>query len=178
MQNPLEAIWSTLKTKFDGEPETDLHVGEVMALWTIYTMMCEAIAFYGVFLNTTTDKDLINAIQSAHIETERGINTLKDFFKREGIPLPPVSQEKPDSESKDVPIGVRFTDEEIANFLSVKTATYISFAGTSLAQCIRMDVGYFFSDLLSNTLTYNIKLKKTLIQKGWLKVPPAWGQKL
>lgn len=45
---------------------------------------------------------------------------LRDFMLREGVTLPPASEKKPESEPNSVPPGVKLTDDEIANALSIK----------------------------------------------------------
>lgn len=172
MLKVIETIKNMIKLSADGEPKAPLHVGEVMALWTLSTLMEEAVVFYGVFLNTTTDTELIKNINTAKKETSDVIQNLKAFLIKEGIPLPPTSEEKPLSNPGNVPYGVRFTDNEIANFLSVKTATYITFCGTALAQTVRNDVAVMFLSFLTAVIQYSVNLKSLMIERSWLKVPP------
>ncbi|MCM3597558.1 hypothetical protein M4D55_17465 [Metabacillus idriensis] len=63
MLNVIETIKNMIKLTADDEPKAPLHVGEVMALWTLSTLMEEAVVFYGVFLNTTTDTELIRNVR-------------------------------------------------------------------------------------------------------------------
>ncbi|KEZ52013.1 DUF3231 family protein [Metabacillus indicus] len=168
----IETIKSMIKLSADGEPKAPLHVGEVMALWTLLTLMEEAVVFYGVFLNTTTDEELIKMIEEAKTATEETVLKLKEFLAGEGVPLPPTSEEKPKSEPLEVPFGVRFSDNEIANFLSVKTATYITFCGTSVSESVRNDVSTLFLTFMTAVIEYSIRLKSLMIQRSWLKVPP------
>ncbi|MGD6818859.1 DUF3231 family protein [Metabacillus sp. 84] len=173
MAGIFEFISSILKPELDGEPKPPLHVGEVMTLWTLYTMYEEAKSFYGVFLNITTDKQLIHSIETAKKDTLNGLEQIKEFLKKEGVPLPQAGQEdKPNSETSAVPAGVRFTDSEMANFISVKTAAYVSFMATSLAQSIRTDAAMIFAAHLMAVIKYDAALKSMMIQKGWLRVPP------
>ncbi|MDD9270238.1 DUF3231 family protein [Paenibacillus sp. GCM10023248] len=172
MTNIIETIASYFKPELDDEPKQPLHVGEVMSLWTFYTALGEAIAFYGVFLNITTDAKLIDAINGAKEETERAISSLKEFMINEGIPLPDISSEKPKSDQELVPLGVRFSDKEIANFIAVKTAGYIAFIGLAMSQAVRGDVGVMFLGFMTTVLKYGTTLKSMMIEKGWITVPP------
>jgi hypothetical protein len=172
MLKVIETLKNMVKLTADGEPKPPLHVGEVMSLWTLATLLEEAIVFYGVFLNTTTDTELIKNIETAKKQTNEVIAKLNEFLINEGVPLPPTSEEKPLSDTGDVPYGVRFTDNEIANFLSVKTATYITFCGASLAQTIRNDVAVMFLTYLTAVIQYSINLKTLMIERSWIKVPP------
>lgn len=172
MTNIIETIASYFKPELDNEPKQPLHVGEVMSLWTFYTALGEAIAFYGVFLNITTDAKLIDAINGAKEETESAISSLKEFMINEGIPLPDISSEKPKSDQELVPLGVRFSDKEIANFIAVKTAGYIAFIGMAMAQVVRGDVGVMLLGFMTTVLKYGTTLKSMMIEKGWITVPP------
>ncbi|QNG61786.1 hypothetical protein H4O14_02750 [Bacillus sp. PAMC26568] len=60
----------------------------------------------------------------------------------------------------------------MANFLSVKTATYITFCGTSLAETIRNDVAVLFLTYLTSVIQYSINLKSLMIERNRIKVPP------
>ncbi|MTH54745.1 DUF3231 family protein [Bacillus mangrovi] len=175
MAGIFESIISVMKENLDGEPKPPLHVGEVMALWTLYTMYEEAKSFYGVFLNITTDLQLKHSVETAKKDTEKAVNLLKEFLKAEGVPLPNAGQQdKPDSNPSAVPPGVRFTDDEIANFIGVKTAAYISMMAAAIAQSIRTDVAAIFASHMMEVIKYDAALKSMMIKKGWLKVPPYY----
>lgn len=174
MLNPLEAILDTIKTMFDNEPKSPLHVGEVMSLWTMLTIFEEAHSIYIAALNMTTDDELIHALKEAKKASKQDIKELREFLKKEGVPLPLASAEKPNSEPNDVPLGVKLTDYEIANAVSAKIATNVAFCGASMAQSIRNDVGMLFLKYQMEMITYGASLKTLMRKRGWIKVPPYY----
>lgn len=52
----------------------------------------------------------------------------------EGIPLSPVSESKPKSDTNSLPLGVKATDEEIANLLFAKVAANIVLCSINMSQ--------------------------------------------
>ncbi|MGZ4105840.1 MAG: DUF3231 family protein, partial [Tumebacillaceae bacterium] len=144
MTNIFEAIQSVIKTFVDNEPKSPLHVGEVMSLWTMLAIFQEAYCYYEASLNTTTDDQLKHLLQEAIEGANADIKLLKNFMIKEGVPIPPASEPKPKSDPNDIPLGVKLTDYEIANSLSAKIATSVTFTASSMAQCVRNDVSILF----------------------------------
>ncbi|WP_453989767.1 DUF3231 family protein [Bacillus nitroreducens] len=174
MTNPIESVLAMLKEFIDEEPKPPLHVGEVMELWTAYTAFNEAHVLYQVGLNSTTDKDLRDALQSAYDSSQADTKKIEKFLLDEGVPLPPVSSPKPTSEPDFVPEGVKLTESEIANLVSVKVATSITFCAQALSQTIRTDVGMLFLEIQMNLIKYAAPLKRLMKQRGWLMIPPKY----
>ncbi|UOR11384.1 DUF3231 family protein [Halobacillus amylolyticus] len=174
MTRAIEAITSVVRSLVDDEPKPPLHVGEVMALWTALASFQEAHYLYEAGLNTTQDPDLKQAVQGALDASKKDSKMIKDFLKKEGVPLPAVSEEKPKSNPNDIPPGVKMTDSELANTISIKLAAVISFCGTSIAQCIRSDVGIMFLEVQAEVLKLNATFKEQMKKKGWLKIPPYY----
>jgi hypothetical protein len=173
MTNPFEAFWSTLRTAIDNqEYQPPLHVGEVMACWTYLTALVEMLRFEEVGLNTTTDDEVKEMLNDAYKLCKSQADRLEAFLKKEGIPLPASSPPKPTSSPNHIPAGVRITDDELANGVSIKVALGIVECATGQAQSIRTDLGLMWIEFQSEMLTFSATLKSILRQRGWLKVPP------
>ena len=65
MSNVLEALWNTMKEKFDNEPKSPIHVIEAGDCWKYYMMVDEFIHYDEMALNTTVDDDLIEMVNDA-----------------------------------------------------------------------------------------------------------------
>lgn len=174
MSNPFEAVWSTLKTLVDTENKSPLHVGEVMSIWTYQTILEEALRYEEIGLNTTTDNEVKELLVDAKKLCESQSQRLSSFMQKEGIPLPPSSQKKPLSEPKDVPLGAKLTDDEIANGISLKFATAGLECAVANSQTIRTDVGLIWTEFYTEILTFGATTKTLLRKRGWLKVPPYY----
>lgn len=174
MANPFEAIWNTMRTLVDDEPKTPLHVGEVMSCWTYFTILKEAIAYEEVGLNTTTDDEVKKLLADAKKLCDGQVKRLKAFMVKEGIPLPSGDETKPVSDPNDVPLGVKLSDNEIANGVSLKTATAAMECAMGNAQAIRADLNLMWTEFNAELLVFGTTTKVLLRRRGWLKVPPYY----
>ena len=174
MTRHLEAIAAVVKSFTDEEAKPPLHVGEVRMLWTSLTLFQEALAGYIVGLNTTTDPQLKHALTNAVGAAKSDIRLLKDILLREGVPLPPTSESKPESNPDMVPLGVKLTDHEIANAISAKVAACISLCGTAVAQSVRTDVALIFLQIEVQLMKFGGPLREMMKKRGWMIIPPYY----
>lgn len=175
MTNVLEAVVDVLKTIVNEDPKPPLHVGEVMACWTYLALIQEAAIFLQGGLNTTTDNELRQTLIESKEQCETQSKRLSEFLICEGIPLPPTSEQKPVSETGMIPLGVKLTDDEIANGIGIKTASAITSCAAAIAESIRTDVGLMFTHFLSEKIKYGASLKSLMSKRGWIKVPPYYA---
>jgi len=175
MTSVIEALSAIFKNFVDEEPKPPLHVGEVMDLWTAYTAFNEAHVLYQVALNTTTDTDLIHALNAAYNSSNADTKKIESFLVNEGVPLPAISSPKPSSEPGSVPEGVKLTEAEIANLICVKLATTITFCAQASTKTVRTDVGLLFVELQINLMRYSAPFKNLMKSRGWLKIPPKYN---
>jgi hypothetical protein len=143
MTNPFEAVLTTLKTVIDNtnEPKTPLHVIEVGDCWTYVTTVEEFIRYEEVGLNTTTDDEVREMLIDATRLCESQVKRLSQFMREEGISLPDVTSAKPKSESKDIPLGVKLTDNEIVNGIMAKIVIGLTLSAKGQVDAVRNDVG-------------------------------------
>ncbi|MGV3465719.1 MAG: DUF3231 family protein [Heyndrickxia sp.] len=174
MTNLFESIKDFFKTFADSEDPNPLHTGEVTNIWLLLTLLEEGVITYQVGLNTTTDDALIHTFNNGIQLSEITINKLKTFMIKEGIPLPPSSEDKPKSEPNAVPLGVKFTDSELVNLVSAKVAAEIVLIGQTLAMSVRNDFALLIMQFLFELLKYGTSLKTLMRQRGWMKIPPYY----
>ncbi|RNB91622.1 DUF3231 family protein [Brevibacillus fluminis] len=115
MPSVLEAVATTMNALMEKVPDQPLHIGEAMACWVYLGSLKESIVIEQVALNTTVDEELRQILHKAIDMCTSQAKRLEDFMKHEGVPLPPTSPSKPESDAASVPLGVRATDVEIAN---------------------------------------------------------------
>lgn len=173
MPNPFEAIWNSLKTITDTDL-SPLHVGEVMISWTYLTMIKEMMRFEEIGLNTTIDQEVKEVLIAAYKMCKSQAERLEAFLIKEGIPLAETTSPKPQTSPSDVPAGVRITDDELMNGVSIKVAAAIMECATGQAQSIRHDMGMIWVEFHSELLTFGTSLKTIMKNRGWLKVPPYY----
>lgn len=170
--NIIEALGSLLQNNLDNEELPPLHVGEVMNCWTFLGVIHEANIFTQIGLNTTSDDELKEMLRDSANDCEKQTKLMKNFLVKEGIPLPPLTEHKPNSDAIEIPYGVKMTDDEIANGVVIKEISAILLCATGIVQAIRDDVGKMFLQILLEKITFNTSLKTMMRKRGWLKVPP------
>ncbi|WP_456274637.1 DUF3231 family protein [Bacillus sp. AK031] len=174
MTSVFESIKEYLQMKLDDEPKNPLHVGEVMSCWMYLALMDEATVYIQIGLNTTNDdevrKMLIQSLNQCDVQGKR----FRDFMKKEGVHLPSTSEQRPNSEPNSVPLGVKMTDDEIMNGLSMKTVAAVMHCAASASQSIRNDVGMLFTQCMIEKMKFGTELKGVMRKKGWIKVPPYY----
>lgn len=175
MTTVIEAVKNVLETLIDDEPEPPLNVGEVMNSWTYLAMVSEFMRAIEIALNTTTDQELRRSLIDCNEQSAAQSKQLTDFLLREGVPLPPASEAKPQSQPSAVPPGVKLTDDEIANAASIKTVAAIVHCATATSATVRNDVALMFMQFLAERIKYGAALKTLMRKRGWLKVPPAYA---
>lgn len=174
MSNPFEAVWSTLKSLVDNDNKHPLHVGEVMICWTYLAAINEMLRYEEVGLNTTSDDEVKEMLKDAYNVCKSQSERLESFLLKEGIPLPETSSPKPNFTGVDVPMGAKFSDDEISNAVSLKIASAIIESALGQAQSIRTDVGMMWAEFQSEMLMFSATLKSLMRKRGWLKIPPFY----
>lgn len=174
MTNIFEAALNVFKLSADNEPKSPLHIGEAYACWMYMGLMDEATVFIQMGLNSTNDDELKDMLKDSLEQCQSQSKQLQEFMKKEGVHLPPTTEDRPNSDPNAVPLGVKMTDDEIANGVSIKTVTAIIHCATSSAQSIRNDVGMMWVHFMNEKMIFGQSLKTLLRQRGWIKVPPYY----
>ncbi|CAN7379791.1 DUF3231 family protein [Paenibacillus sp. LjRoot153] len=168
----LESAILTIKSLTDEEKPQPLHVGEVMACWIYLAGLEIAKATVQAGINTTNDEDLKEMLKEDlelnHGQRER----LYNFMLNEGITLPPAHEDMPNSDPNSIPLGVKLTDDVLANELSFKIVSLILRAAGANAESIRTDFGLMFLQFHAEKVMLGVKLKQLMMKRGWIKIPP------
>lgn len=174
MTNVFESMKDLFAPLVDNEDKNPLHIGEVTHFWLLLTLIEEGLGLYQLALNTTKDEQLIHALVNGKQSSKEVSERLRAFFINEGVTLPPTSEAKPKSDPDSVPLGVKYTDEELANLVSAKIAAEITVIGQGLAVCVRNDACEMFFRIQVELFKYGSSFKKMMRDRGWLKIPPYY----
>jgi hypothetical protein len=174
LPNYIETLQNALNTLVDDEPIPPLNIIEASAAWLYYAVVKEAIAFEEAGLNTTNDDELKGMLKDAVTLCSGQAKQLEQFMRKEGVALPPVSEPKPYTDPKDIPLGVKLTDDEIANGLALKIIAMSTQSSTAASQAVRTDVGALWMQFFNETSAYGMTLKTKMRKRGWAKMPPAY----
>jgi hypothetical protein len=175
MPNIFETVIDYIKTtSFDTDPKPRPHIGEAMGCWLYYTAIAEEIPALEASLNTTTDNELIRLLKESKKLAEHQKSILEKFMIDEGIPLAPVANSKPKSDHNSIPLGVKTTDDEIANFIAIKVTSNIVMCSTNISQSVRNDIGLMWARFHAEKMIFGFELRTAMRKRGWIKVPPYY----
>ncbi|WP_066366127.1 DUF3231 family protein [Neobacillus fumarioli] len=174
MPDTIQAIKNVMQSFIDDEPKSPLHVGEVFSCWSWLSELADEQVHTEAGVNSTTDRELRKAFHEAIEMFKSQKERMIVFLRSEGVPLPPLCESKPQSNPSEVPMGVKLTDDELANSLNIKIVILISFCANAIIQSIRNDVTLIWLEYLQEYMTFGATLKEIVKRRGWLKVPPLY----
>ncbi|MBB2482989.1 DUF3231 family protein [Bacillus sp. APMAM] len=174
MPDLFQALKSVAQSFIKEENKTPLHIGEAMACWIFIALVGETQVQTEAGINSTSDPELRKALQEAVNMFKSEKERISAFMRSEGIPLPPLSESKPISDPNSVPLGVKLTDNELANSLKKKISMAISKCSESAAQSLRSDVSLIWAEFLQEHITFLTTFKSLMRKRGWLKIPPPY----
>ncbi|MEH7074585.1 DUF3231 family protein [Neobacillus drentensis] len=174
MPDVLEAVKNVLQSLVDDEPKSPLHVGEVMSFWSFLSDIAEELVHSEAGINSTFDPELRKAFHASVKMFKSQIERLTAFMHSEGVPLPPLNESKPVSDPNHIPLGVKLTEDELANSLGIKIYLGITVCAAAINESIRNDVGLIWLEFLQEYMTFGVTIKTLMKKRGWLKVPPYY----
>lgn len=174
MVNVWETVIDAMKSMIVQDDEQPLHVGEVMACWIYLAGLELAKVSVHAAINTTDDNELKSILEEDMKLGTSQRKRLRDFMIKEGITLPPAPEDMPISNPNSIPLGVKLTDDVIANDLSLKITSLIMQAAANTTESIRTDVGLLFVQFQAEKLAFATRLKHLMRKRGWIKVPPFY----
>ncbi|MGO4273324.1 DUF3231 family protein [Paenibacillus sp. TAF58] len=176
--NIMEVLTDAIKPFLDGD-KPPLNVGEVMNLWFYLTATEQTMRGEQVSFNIVEDPELKEKLKEVINDVHGPIFAeLTEFLKAEGVPLQEASPEKPIGDFRNIPVGSKLSDEEIASLLSFNIVLGINYACRGMTESVRPDVAAMFARFQMKKFTYAITLKDVLMKKGWLKAPPYFKSKV
>ncbi|MGM7722985.1 DUF3231 family protein [Metabacillus sp. Hm71] len=176
MVNVWETVMDAMKSMTVQDKDQPLHVGEVMSCWIYLAGLELSKVSVQAGIHTTTDNELKAILEEDMKLGASQRERLHDFMIKEGIPLPPAPEDMPVSDPNSVPLGVKLTDDVIANELSLKIISLIMRAAGASSESIRTDVGLLFVQFQAEKLAFATRLKHLMRKRGWIKVPPFYVQ--
>lgn len=174
MPDLLQALKSVIQSFIKDENKTPLHIGEAMGCWAFLALIGETQVQTEAGINSTTDPELRKALQDAVNMLRSEKERISAFIRSEGVPLPPLSESKPISDPNCVPLGVKLTDNELANSLKKKISMAITNSSQAASQSLRTDVSLMWAEFMQEHITFLTTFNSLMRKRGWLKVPPPY----
>lgn len=151
-----------------------LHVGEVMSCWTYLAFVNNIMTYEEIGLNTTTDSGVRELYQDGYKIATSHKEQITKLMQEEGVTLPRSPEKKPYSDPSAVPVGVSFTDFELANTININFVAAADMCAAAASQCLRTDIGLMFLKFQTEKLAMGYKAKELMQKKGWLIKPPSY----
>ncbi|PWA09747.1 hypothetical protein DCC39_12340 [Pueribacillus theae] len=169
----IEAATKVIQSLTDNE-KAPLHVGEVMACWTYLAFVGNIITIEEVAMNTVTDTELKQLFTDSLKVALSHKEEISEFMRKEGVVLPVAPERKPNSEPGAIPLGAKFTDDELVNTLNLNFVFASDLCAAAASQCLRTDLGLMFLKFQTEKLSLGFKAKDLMKKRGWLKMPPYY----
>ncbi|HMM20664.1 MAG TPA: DUF3231 family protein [Selenomonadales bacterium] len=143
---------------------------EAGALYGIILQGRHNVSTLSVLFNQTQDPELKKLIKKAIDDlTEKTIKKCEDSLSAGGGQVPTTNYDSHPLEGHiEIPVSVRFTDEEIAMMLAnmAKTSQFGLF--TALQNCYQPEIAAALYTLLDEGLDWSYQLTQLMLKRGWL----------
>jgi hypothetical protein len=157
----------------NGNPKDEpLHYGEVYNIWQFSMKAKGCISAYRAYQYHAGDKDLKKTLGNLIDQAELEASECDTILIHNGIVPFPALPERPEARFEDIPVGARFTDQEIAPMIAADTSMGIIACSTIMGNSIREDVGVLFAKYHATKAALGLKILEMSKEKGWLIPPP------
>lgn len=156
-----------------GNPHQEpLHFGEIYSIWMSSTAAKGAISCYQVYSFHAGDKDLKKILNDLIEQAELEVKECDALLVQNGVLPAPDLPERPPAKIEDIPIGARFSDQEIGAAIAAQTSAGLVACSQAIGQSIREDVGALFAKYHLAKEALGAKILRLVKDKGWLIPPP------
>lgn len=164
---------------FSGNPkEQPMHYGEVFGTWSYLLAAKGTVAGYQTYYNHAGDEELKKMLEDAVRAGQDEIKQIEALLKVNGVGLPPTPPERPDAHTEDIPVGAKFSDQEISASLSAKISAGLVACSTIIGQSLREDIAMMFGQFHMQKAALGAKVLRMNKEKGWLVLPPLHNFKV
>ncbi|RXZ83178.1 DUF3231 family protein [Paenibacillaceae bacterium] len=149
-----------------------LHYGEIYDVWQFSMLAKGFVSANRAYSYHVGDKDLKKIVEELIDQAELESSECDEILTHNGITPPPAIPPRPEVKLEDIPVGIKFSDHEIAAMIA--TATSIGLVGCSqvMGKAIREDIGMLFAKYHATKAAAGMKILNLIKEKGWLIPPP------
>lgn len=156
-----------------GNPKDEpLHYGEIYDVWQFSMKAKGCISTYRAFRYHAGDKDLKEALNDLIDQAELEVSECDTILTQNGIAPLPSLPDRPEAKLEDIPVGARFTDQEIASMIAADTSMGLVGCSQIMGKSVREDVGSLFAKYHVTKAALGLKILRMSKEKGWLIPPP------
>jgi hypothetical protein len=141
---------------------------EIAGLWQSYIGDTVTSCLVKHFLNTVQDTDVKPHLQHALDMSQNHINTIKDFFNREGLPIPKGFTD----EDVNLNAPPLYTDTFTLLYLAIMSRYAMGAYGLAYNNVARTEIRNYFSECIRTLMDMYENIADTLLNKGiFVKAP-------
>lgn len=152
--------------------EEPLHYGEIYDLWQFSMKAKGCISSYRAFQYHAGDQDLKKILGDLINQAELEVSECDTILTQNGIAPFPALPERPEVKLEDIPVGARFSDQEIVSMITTDTSMSLVACSLIMGKSIREDIGALFAKYHTTKTALGLKILKMTKEKGWLIAPP------
>jgi hypothetical protein len=157
----------------DGNPKNEpMHYGEIHGVWHFSFIEKGRLSAYQAFMYHAGDDDLKEIIEDAIKSSKNKIEESDSLLTANGIAPAPMLPERPAAKTEEIPIGARFTDQEIAATMAHDMAIGLVTCSKIMGKSIREDIGTQFAKYHAVKAAFGLRILRLSKEKGWLIPPP------
>ncbi|QYR19527.1 DUF3231 family protein [Paenibacillus sp. sptzw28] len=156
-----------------GNPKNEpLHYGEVYDLWQFSAMAKGCISNYRALQYHAGDKELKSVLHDLINQAELEVSECDTILTHNGIAPAPALPERPEAKLEDIPVGARFSDQEIAMKTAADSSMGMVACSSMMGKSIREDIGALFAKYHATKTAMGLRILRMNKEKGWLIPPP------
>jgi hypothetical protein len=156
-----------------GNPKNEpMHYGEISNVWEFSMKAKGCISAYRAYQFHAGDRDLKDVLGELIDQAELEASECDALLTHNGIAPFPAFPKRPEAKLEDIPIGARFTDQEIAQMIAADTSIGLVACSQVMGTSIREDIGALFAKYHATKATLGLKILRMSKEKGWLVPPP------
>lgn len=157
----------------DGNPKKEpLHYGEIYNIWQFSMKAKGCVSSYRAFRYHAGDKDLKEVLGDLINQAELEASECDKILTSHGIVPFPALPLRPEAKLEDIPVGARFTDQEIAPMLAADSSMGLVACSQIMGSSIREDIGALFAKYHATKAALGLRILRMSKDKGWLVPPP------
>ncbi|NOV02339.1 DUF3231 family protein [Paenibacillus planticolens] len=154
------------------QKEEPLHYGEIYDLWQFSMVAKGCISANRAYQYHAGDKELKKVLGDIINQAELEVSECDAILINNGVVPSPALPERPETKLEDIPVGVRFPDQEIAAMIGAATAASLIACSQIMGKSTREDVGTLFGKYHATKAALGLKILHMCKEKGWLIPPP------
>jgi hypothetical protein len=157
----------------DGNPkEEPMHYGEIHGVWHYTYKEKGCLSAYQAFKYHAGDNDLKEILDDAIKSSRHQIKECDTILTENGVAPPPTLPDRPEAKLEEIPVGARFTDQEIAATLGHDMAIGLVKCSSVMGKSTREDIGAHFAKYHAEKAALGLRVLRLSKEKGWLIPPP------